>query len=365
MENGIINLSNRHNRNLFVPFIYCLHTDGAMANRLTPDVHIVNFFFKEGLRDMVSQINMIRKQLRIDKIDVVHTHGWGQGSLIGVVAARLAKVPVVVNGEHGGFFLKKIQIIAQRMISYWCDRTLSVSDSLKTLVNQNIGISISKITTIPNGVDIEIFSGSYSSNGVKRSIKKASGLNIEGKDFIISCVGSLKPEKNQKMLIDALLEVNKQYGQRQLKILFIGDGPDRELLQKYTSEVKLEKQIAFLGKRSDIPELLSISDVLALVSIPRWEGMSNVILEAMSSKVPVIATQSVGSGELVRDGINGFLVTPGNVNQLAERLIVLATEENLRSQMANNSRKVILDRYSIDKMVNSYENLYIKLLRRN
>jgi len=361
LENGVVNICNNIDRNKFEPSICCLKGLGSMAERLKSDIKVFNLNLPEGKAPF--RPLKLRNFFQQEKPDIVHAHAWGQSSYEGILGARLARVPVVINGEHGSFFLKKHQIFIQKHLSKLCNVTLSFSKSLKKQIIHNFRIDPNMITVIRNGVNVNLFNGNKYCINIITELKNKLNTKIGGLDSItIGCVGSLKPQKNQIMLLMALNIINKSGFGDVCNVIFIGDGPDRNLLQKYIDENDMNRQVLFLGTRNDLPELLSVVDILISTSISEHEGLSNVMLEAMSSCVPVIATRSIGSEELVIDGENGFIVEHDDVEDLANKIIYLNNNRDLLNVMSAKARAYILKEFPIDKMISEYEYLYIGLL---
>jgi sugar transferase (PEP-CTERM/EpsH1 system associated) len=360
MENGIVNLCNRHDRNKFELTVCCLKSEGEMTKRLREDIKIICMKLPEG-KPILQPISIARLFKRL-RPDIVHTHGLAGGSYVGIVGAKLAGVPVIINGEHGAFYLKPHQLILQKMLAAISSITLSVSESLKKQIIQNLGLAGDKILVIPNGVDTKIFSGNYDSSTIQKDLRSEHGIVIDKESVVVSCVGSLKPEKNQMMLLKALKEIKKQIPDINLRVLFVGDGIDRAALKQFVTVNGLQDIVAFLGKRNDVPHLLSITDIVISTSISCHEGMSNVVLEAFSSGLPVISTKSVGTDELIREGWNGFLIDQYDVAGLVQKIELLAIDSNLRKSMGGNARSLANDGYSIDKMVSDYEKLYLNCI---
>ncbi|WP_198012249.1 glycosyltransferase [Desulfosarcina sp. BuS5] len=361
MENGIINLCNRHNREMFDVTVCCLKFAGAMAKRLRDDVKMVCLNLSEG-KPVFDPMKM-KRYFRQSMPDIVHTHGLAGGSYVGIAAARLARVPVIINGEHGSFFLKPHQVILQRILAIMCNLTLSVSESLKKRIVQNLCIAPDKIKVIPNGVDTDIFTGNYDCSYIREELLKKYGVLVDDGSFVIGCTGSLKPEKNQMMLLKALMEIKNRKSDNKICVIFIGDGTDHAKLSRFVTDNGLENNVAFLGNRDDVPQLLSAMDIFISTSISRHEGMSNVILEAFSSSLPVIATRSVGTSELVIDGKVGFLIEQNDVLGLADRIDLLSSNLELRKTMGANAHNIVKNKYSIIRMVLDYEKLYFDILK--
>jgi len=361
LENGIVNICNNLDRARFNPMICCLKGEGVMKARLKADVEVFCMNYPEG-KHPFRPIHLAGFFNKI-KPHIIHTHAWGMGSYEGILGAKIAKTPVIINGEHGSFFLKKHQVFIQRLLAIFCDEILSVSSSLKKEIVNKIGIPSKKIKVIYNGVDETVFTGNHDTTDLRFGIKERCDVSLDDESFVIGCIGSLKPEKNQMMLLNALLRCNSIRPTNTIKVIFLGDGPDRTLLETFVKKNKLNKQVIFLGQRNDIPIVLSLVDLLVSTSVPHWEGLSNVILEAMSSGVPVIATNSVGNNELVREGMNGYLIPSQNAVLLAERIDFMYSNSPERRRMSNNARTMVRDNFSIKKMIASYDQLYWKSIQ--
>jgi glycosyltransferase involved in cell wall biosynthesis len=362
LENGIVNICNGLDRERFEPVVCCVRGAGPMAERLQSDVKLVNMHLHDG--NYWTILLEIIKLFRKEKPYVVHTHGWGQGAIYGIIGGRIAGVPVIINGEHGAFFLKPHQIFAQRILSRFCDITLSVSESLKKNIHRNLGIMLDGIMTIPNGVKTDVFNGLYDTGAFRKELLEKYGCAVNTGDFLIASIASLKPAKNQIMLLQSIRSINKRNPGNCIKVLFAGIGPDYRMLEDYATNNLFPGQAVFLGARDDMARLLSLVDVLILTSISEHEGMSNAILEAMSSARPVISTVSVGSSEIVKNGLNGFLINVADKDALSEKIELLAGDLELRTKMGQSARESILQRYSMNKMVSAYSTLYFDLCKK-
>ncbi len=360
-ENGIVNICNNFDRERFSSSICCLKGIGRMKTRLKPDVEVFNLNLGEGkplLRPLV-----LAKFFRIMQPDIVHTHAWGGGFYSGIIGAKLARVPVAINGEHGGFGTKLYQLYAQRFLARLCNQVLSVSESLKKTIVTEVGIPSSKIHVVANGVDTARFTGDHNTAKLKEELRNNFQLIIGQNDFVVGCVGSLKRGKNQILLLRALKEIRDRDTRNRIKVLFIGDGPDRAMLETYAKNAGLSKQVFFLGIRKDVTQLLCLTDISASVSLPQFEGLSNVVLEAMASRVAVISTKSVGSTELISDGVNGFLVDVDDVKALAQKLESLASNPEVAKEAGQRAREFVTANFSLQKMVSDYEEIYTKTVK--
>jgi len=356
MENGVINISNKLDRTKFQPLICCLKGLGPMSHRLKKDVRLINMRFKEGT-GLFSFMKMMAL-FKSEKPDIVHTHGWGCGSFCSIVGARLAGVPIVINGEHGHFFLKPHQVFLQRILARLCHQTLAVSESLKSEAEQYLHVNQNRIMVIVNGVDEKKFHGTYDVRLLQRKLL-ADISKDKDQHFIIGCVGSLKPAKNQDMLLRALKEIaDKKY-----IVVFIGNGPDRQKLEHNAAQYGISDQVLFLGERHELHELFCVMQVLVIASLK--EGLSNVTLEAMASGLPVISTSVAGMTDVVRHGETGYLIALNDVTALKEKIMLLSHNPKLVKTLGTQGRQLISNEYSLKKMIAAYEKLYFDYVIKN
>jgi len=286
---------------------------------------------------------------RRERPHVVHTHAWGT-LLEGLVAARLARVPVVVHGEHGTLQLRPYQARIQRWAWGRADQLLAVSGSLAERMTASTGFTPSRIRTIRNGVDLSRFTAASRADARR-------ALEIEPGDLVIGAAGRLVPVKDHANLIDALALMRDRGVE--FRALIAGDGPLRRDLVRHITNRNLEGRIRLLGHRPDIERIFAALDVFTLPS--RSEGMSNTILEAMASRVPVVATDVGGARELVEDGRTGRLVPPAAPAALAEALEDLARDAEARRRMGAAARAKAETEFSLPRMLRDYESLYVEL----
>ncbi|WP_200883389.1 glycosyltransferase [Thermus sp. 2.9] len=145
-------------------------------------------------------------------------------------------------------------------------------------------------------------------------------------------------------------------------LLIVGQGSLEGVLRRLIAKHRLEDKVFLLGSRSDVPELMNMADAYVMSSA--WEGMPMVLLEAHASGLPVVATKVGGNPEVVRDGVSGFLVPPGDAPALARamyRLMMLTPTE--REDMGARGRRWVEEAFSFEKVIKEWENLYLKLLR--
>lgn len=322
---------------------------GNMKTLVSPEVPVFELRRREGNDPRL--VWDLYRLLRRERPHIVHTHAWG--TLVeGLVAARLARVPVVIHGEHGTLQLRGYQSRIQRSMWGRTDRVLSVSLRLAERMAAVTGFPHERITTIQNGVDCSRFSPAL------REAARAE-LGLARESVVIGTAGRLVPVKDHGNLIDALV-ILRQRGWR-FTALIAGDGPLGALLESRIAAHNLTSDVRLLGQRTDIERVFAALDVFVLPS--KSEGMSNTILEAMASGAPVVATRVGAADELVEDGRTGLLVPRENAGALSAALMRLVEDPALRRQMGSAGRLKAETEFSLARMVRTYETFYVDTAR--
>ena len=351
MEHGVVKIANGLDPSRVVSSI-CSTTpaDPGMLATVHPDVPVIELKRRTGNDPAV--VWAIARAVRRRRPHILHTHGWGT-LLEGIVGGRLARVPAIVHGEHGTLQLRPRQVALQRWAWRQVDQVLSVSSRLAERMSGEVGIPLERIRVIRNGVNLARFSGSGADGG-----RAAFGLPEEG--LLVGAVGRLVDVKDHAALIDAVYELRRR-GHNVLAVIS-GEGPLRAALTQHIARLELEPYVRLLGHRSDVETVFAAIDVFVQPS--KSEGMSNTILEAMASGLPVVATRVGGADEMVVDGETGVLVPAGDVDRLVEALARLAARESLRRGMGRLGRIRAHGEFSLQRMVGAYESFYCDLVRR-
>lgn len=276
--------------------------------------------------------------------------------IIGRVIGRLLKIPVTVssirNIYYGGY--------NRDLLIKWTDplaaKTTVVSSSAAQRLIQKEVIPPSKLIVIHNGLDPGRFTAGL---GREEKDNLRSALGLPGAGFLWLAVGSLTPQKGYPDLLRACeilkAKVSKFY------LIVAGEGVMNKELQRLSARRGLTEQVFFLGRSDDIPRLMAAADALVLSSL--WEGLPGVVMEAMASGLPVVATAVGGTPELVIDGQTGFLVPPGEPEVLASALEkVTALPVETLAAMGLAGRRRVEERFHVDRMVEKYERLYLQCL---
>ncbi len=286
--------------------------------------------------------------LRQRRVKIVQTYHFGS-DIWGAFWARRAGVPLIISNRRDmGFWRRPWHGVCYWLIRGWVKKIVAVSHSVKARVMQTENVSANRIEVIYNGVEIP--------RGLPASKKKdlRRSLGISDEDVVLIQVANLRPVKGHGFLIEALGRLVTQFPQ--VKLALVGEDTMRGDLQRRVEKSGLKKQVLFLGKRDDVQELLTIADIGVMPSLS--EGMSNAILEYMAAGIPVVATSVGGNPELVKDGFNGLLVLPQDVDQLELALAALIRDSSKRDLMGAIGRRMAEEDFSFAKMVKDYAALY-------
>ncbi len=315
-----------------------------------------------GRPDLKSQFLFFRfvRIMKAYRPHIVHSRNWF--SLEAVPAARLLRIPVAIHSEHGyGFEMLREMPIRRRLlrrgIYAMADAVLTVSQDLRRYHAEQAWMPLERVRVIPNGVDTQRFSPRPD---IRPSLRKQFGLPAES--FVVGSVGRMVPIKDQSTLLKAA-EILALRGE-DIRVLLVGSGPELIRLQRYVeSSAGLSGRVLFVGSTDHVPELLNVMDVFVLPSI--CEGMSNTLLEAMASGLPVVATRVGGNPEVVEEDRSGWLFLPGDVEDLAGRLQRLACHREVGCKLGAAARQRAIEHFSLERMLEDYRNLYLELADRH
>ena len=290
---------------------------------------------------------------------IVHSRNWG--AIEAIPAARLACVPVAIHSEHGyelDMFagLPKRRRLFRRTAYALADAVFAVTRDLRDYHARQAWISPERIRVIYNGVDIQRFSPQPE---VRAFLRRK--FCLPENRFMVGTVGRMVPIKDHPTLLRAI-EILVQRG-IDAHVLLVGSGPElARNQQRVETSPELAGRVTFTDASDEVPELLNTMDVFVLPSIS--EGMSNTLLEAMATSLPVIATQVGGNIEVIEDARSGWLFPARNAETLASLLTLLASHEHLRHQCGAAARERVIERFSLGRMLKDYNDLYLELAAR-
>ena len=359
LENGLVNLINRMPADRYHHVIISLIDYTDFRHRIkSPDVEVYALHKRPG-KDL-RLYGKLWRLFRILKPDIVHTRNLA--TLESQLPALLAGVPHRIHGEHGRDIedldgtSRKYQLL-RRLFRPLIHRYIALSFDLKRYLREQIGVPDRRISNVCNGVDTEKFTPAGA------QAKTVLPGDFSGTDkVVIGTVGRMEEVKDQITLVRAFVRLVKEHpqGREKLRLIVVGDGALREPARSILEAAGLA-QVAWLpGEREDVPGLLRAMDVFVLPSLA--EGISNTILEAMASGLPVVATDVGGNYELVERDKTGFLVPRADPAALADAIRVYVDDPDLRRRHGANARKRSEDEFSINTMVQRYQDIYDELL---
>lgn len=318
------------------------------------------FFVQELLQLRRELVRIVRKH----QIDVVQTHLLRSMDFLALSLRLNAGPKVYWTFQNAMFDLREDHLaknkwllkpkrvshhLLYRLGTHWVNGLIAVSaDVKKSILETMKGIPADKISVIFNSVDVTRYGKDTNRSALR------SSLGFEETDHLIAVVATFKRQKGHKFLIDAAAALVSDFPQ--LHILFVGDGELREELQSQVRELKLERNIHFLGSRSDVAEILAASDSFVLPSL--WEGLPMALVEAMASSLPIVATDVSGTRQVMVPGETGFLVEPGDAHELTLAITKLITNPELADVMRQNARQRVEKFFSARKQARDHMSLF-------
>lgn len=357
-ERLVYDLVRQLDKGFVSPIVCCLDESGLFGEELRLNGYQVDTLNRKPGIDwrLIQQLNTIIRQ---EEIDVIHAHQYTPYfyGLMASLSRKLSfsvKAPKLVFTEHGRFYpdRKKFKrMLANPVLSLFTDEIVTISESTKSSLIKYENFPARRIKVVYNGIELSRFSPKI--DPVAR--KQALGLSPDAS--VIGIVARLDPIKNHVMLLRAFKRVLNQIPDTYL--LIVGDGPEERKLKTLADSTDVVDKTIFLGARSDVAELLHIFDVFALSSFS--EGTSVTLLEAMGAGLPIVATRVGGNPEVIKDQESGYLVENDNDQEMAAMLIKLLQDPQMRQKMGQVGQKRAQTMFSLDKMVNAYTSLYLKV----
>lgn len=354
MEKALVQLVNRLDRTRYKNFICCIESNGqasALSGQILNDsVEFINFKKKTGID--ISLALKLARAISENKIDIIHMRNWSS-IFYGTIGACLSfgkrRLVADVRGMHS-----PDQYRGMKAMSGFINKYIAVSKDIAGALEEEGGIARQKIVTMHNGVDISRFEN----NVFKRDLTRKE-LGIGQDDMVVGTVGRLAKVKNYEILLRAFHAVSEKM--ERAKLIFVGDGPEKETLRKLSADLSIAGKVVFRGFDTSVEKFYRIMDIFVLPSIR--EGSSNTILEAMASHVPVLASDAGGNKELVRDKESGGIFPSNDYRSLAVLIEEYLGDPELCKKMAENAFLRLKDEYDINKTVAKYEGIYSEIVK--
>jgi len=340
-------------RRRFDPVLYCLTGEGVLQENVRAlDVPVIDGGARSGFkgRQSLAAILRLARYLRRERADVVHNYLL-RANAVGSVAARLAGIPVVLCSKRGCHERRGLELAGARLGNWLADRVTANADAVREFVHDNEGCPLRKFVVIPSGVDTERFRPTPGDDYKTR-------LGLPPHAPVVGIVTRMRVRKGVEEFLRAMIQVGERHPMVQTVI--VGEVELDPDLRQLVTKSGMDDGLHLLGRRSDMPEVLSAFDVFVLSS--HDEGMSNAILEAMAMEKPVVATDVGGTGEVIRDGQSGLLVPPKDSAALAVAINEMLVAPERAREMGRLGRRIVRDGFSAQTMVRQMEELYLQLL---
>lgn len=301
----------------------------------------------------------LRRFCKENRIDLINSHLPGANMYCSMIG-KLAGLPVITTAHNELImpgYEERFDAIKKFLTRRLAAKHVLVAEYMKDQYITEGNYSVDTIETIRNGIHFR----PRPDNQKLRSLRQE--LNLNEADILIGNVANFDPPKGQHHLIEAALLVCKK--NPNAKFLLIGDEREGEIadpLKERVASLGLTDRILFLGFRTDVPDLLYLLDIFVLPSIS--EGLPLSIIEAKAAAKPIVATDVGGVSEVVTDGQNGYLVPPGDESSLAERLIKLAENADLRQTMGTNGYDEARAMFSMETMIGKYQDLFVRMIEK-
>lgn len=364
LENGVVNILNRmpaeRFRHMVVALSHC--AEGFSKRVQRDDVQFISLHKPPG--HGVKLYPRLFRLFREHRPAIVHTRNLA--ALEAAVPAWAAGVPARVHGEHGwdvsdpGGARRKYQLV-RRAYSPFVACYVALSGQIERYLVERVGVAAARVERICNGVDTIRFHPAPGGVRVPLADSPFDTPDV----LVVGTVGRLQVVKDQLNLVRAFAVARRNGGEAaaRLRLVIAGEGPLRPAIEDEIRQRGLADVVWLAGERKDVPEVMRSLDIFALPS--RAEGISNTILEAMASGLPVVATDVGGNGELIETERTGLLVPAEEPVTMAEALMCYASNAALQNSHGLAGRQRVEQGFSLDGMVARYTELYERLRRRS
>ena len=285
---------------------------------------------------------------------MLQTHLFEAG-LVGLAAARLARVPLAIVTRHHTDEMWIVGTLAHRwgdrLITRWADRVVGLSQAVGRHMISREGADPNKIDVIYQGFD---FASLSATDDDRRRVRGALGLDGF---FVVGCVARFFKTKGHVYLLAAARQLAREIPN--LKILLLGGG-DAPRIEAMIRENGLEDRVIFAGYRSDVPACLRAMDVVVHPSLT--EAFCQTVIEALAAKSPLVVTDVAAASEVITDGVTGLLVPPADADALAAAVLRINRDPAFGQRMAEAGRRSVMERFTIDRMVQSQVACYQRWL---
>ena len=291
--------------------------------------------------------------MKKNRVDIVQTFFF-DSTIFGIMAARLAGIKNTVSCRRDmGFWYDNGIKRKIKIVNRLTKRVLVNSSAIKKFIILEEKLNEKKVDVIYNGIDLQIFKRAAAIESVNTLMK------VKRENVMVGIVGNFNRRvKRFDLFIHAAGEIIKRH--RNIKFVIVGGGVLEAELRRLASVLCIAENVIFVGKKEDPIPYIKCFDIGVLPSDS--EGFSNVLLEYMACKIPIVATRVGGNSELIEHMVSGLLVPYSDHLALADAICELIQNVELRNRLGTKARKIVAERYSWDKKIKEFESYYIKLI---
>jgi len=334
--------------------VLCLsQRTGALLKEIPDDVPVYGLW-GEGARHLHERIWYLRRIVQEEQPDILYSNLLNAGVLCSLTHKTLRRrmgrprlVLAVVNHPHS---YRPLHQRLLKLLYPGADRVVACASEVANYLGQHTRVNPQNISTIYNAVDVEF-------------IRQRAQAPLEhpwlrdGKVPVITCVARMVPQKGYPYLFRAFQRVASELNSR---LLVIGDGPEREPMQQLVKDLGIAQQVDLLGTQLNSNNYVAKSDLFVLASL--WEGLATVLLEAAAVGTPVISTRVSGVEDVIDDGVNGFVVPVADPEALAQQMLTVLRDDDLRKQFAQRIAQKVEAIFDVKSIVRAYEHLFLNAL---
>jgi glycosyltransferase involved in cell wall biosynthesis len=350
-ERALVQIVTRLDRRRWEPHVFCLDAGGVLVSELRSAGIDVVCLGAYRTRDFAVVWPLYRRLAAL-RPAILQTFLF-HANIVGRLAGVAARVPAIVSGIRVAEKRSRVRLWIDRVTDPLVTAHVCVSRDVAEFSTNQGGLPSEKIRVIPNGVDYERFANAAPADLTQFGVPRGSR--------VLLFVGRLDPQKGPVQLLEAATELFADHAD--LHLVMVGDGPLASDLRESTRARNLESRIHFAGRQEDIAGLMRAADLFVLPS--QWEGLPNVVLEAMAAGTPVVATAVEGVRDLLGEGKLGVVVPLNGELRLAEAIRGALRENERRRERALNAQHLVREKFTWPLVVAEYDRLYAEILPRS
>lgn len=347
-ETITLNIANKFIEKGHNVIIIYLTGEIAKEHNIHPSITLFPLRMKKNFRDLYKALCMTKNILDDFKPDVVHGNMFHANLFIRLLRSFSSSIPRLISTEHSNNIESNLRMVLYRLTDSFSDVNTNVSAFATNHFIEKKAFSKKKSITVYNGICLDRFVLDY-----KKRISVRTQLSIKDDDFLFINVGRLSLAKDHSTLLKAFQILNKNYNNT--KLIIVGDGHLKSELERKKAELGLIDKVYFTGARSNVEDYYNASDCFVLSSV--WEGFGIVLAEAMACQLPVIATESGGCLEVVKN--KDFIVPIKNPLLLSNKMmeiLKMSTEQRIQLGLQNKNQA---SNFDINKIVDIWQKIYL------